>query len=59
MVLIVNYLGFGSSSTHFWDFGGMLMGLNGNQLVLVIATFGGTDPFLGFWWCFDRVIVVF
>ena len=37
----------------FWcDFDGVLMGLNGNQLVLVTAMFGGTDPFLGFWWCF-------
>ena len=123
VVLIVNYLGFGSSSAHFWDFGGILvglngnqlvlvyshvwwhwpifgmlvgfwwgfdgvewksigfshshvwwhwpifgilvgfwwvlMGLNGNQLVLVIAMFGGTDPFLWFWWCFDRVIVYY
>jgi hypothetical protein len=37
---------------HFWDFGVILMGLNGYQLVLVTAMFGGTDPFLGFWWCF-------
>ena len=50
MVLIVNYLGFGSLAAHFWDLGGILMGLNGNQLVLVTAMFGGTDPFLGFWW---------
>ena len=59
MVLIVNYLGFGSLSAHFWDLGGILMGLNGNQLVLVTAMFGGTAPFLGSWWCFDGVIVMF
>ena len=41
--------------THFWDFGGILMGLNGNQLVLVTTMFGGTDPFLGFRWGFDGV----
>ena len=33
----------------WWDFDGVLMVLNGNQLVLVTAMFGGTDPFLGFW----------
>ena len=39
--------------THSWDFGdfdGVFLVLNGNQLVLVTAMFGGTDPFLGFWW---------
>ena len=43
----------------WWDFDGVLMGLNGNQLVLVTAMFGGTAPFLGSWWCFDGVIVMF
>ena len=39
----------------WWDFDGVLMVLNGNQLVLVTAMFGGTDPFLGFWLGFDGV----
>ena len=28
VVLIVNYLGFGSSSPHFWEFGGLCMGFS-------------------------------
>jgi hypothetical protein len=39
--------------THFWDFGWVLMGLKGNQWVLVTAMFGGTDPF----WDFGGVLM--
>ena len=58
VVLIVNYLGFGFSSAHFWDFG-VLVGLNGNQLVLVYSHVWWHWPIfgilVGFWWGFDGV----
>jgi len=56
-------LWFDSSSANFWDFGVILMGLNGNQLVSVTTMDVGTDQFLGFWvlmglwWGFDGVLV--
>jgi hypothetical protein len=44
--------------THFRGFGGVLVVLNGNQLVSVTTMDVGTDQFLGFWLGFDGVMVL-
>ena len=61
VVLIVNYLGFGSSSPHFWEFGGVCMGFSWgwieSQLNLIPTMVDGIDPFLGIGWAFGGLIM--
>ena len=55
------YLGFGSSSPHFWEFGGVCMGFSWgwieSQLNLIPIMVDGIDPFLGIGWAFGGLLM--